>query len=114
MVVIYSYKCFVLPLSISISSPLVWEKGYKENLEQVHHWLKDIITQTKKYGIDMIIQVQQTDSSIVEKILDVAKKNDIELIVFGSTGKSKITRILIGSVAQGVMTYALCSVLLVR
>lgn len=62
----------------------------------------------------MIIQVQQTDLSIVEKILDVAKKNDIELIVFGSNGKSKITRILIGSVAQGVMTYALCSVLLVR
>lgn len=62
----------------------------------------------------MVIQVQQTDSSIVEKILDIAKKNNVELIVLGSTGKSKIARILIGSVAQGVMTYALCSVLLVR
>ncbi|WP_172602177.1 universal stress protein [Candidatus Nitrosocosmicus franklandus] len=102
-----------LPLSISIS-PLVWEKDYKENLKQVHHWLEDIIIETKNYGINVEVQVQQTDSSIVEKIVDFAKKNKVELIVIGSTGKSKITRMLVGSVAQGVMTYAHCSVLLVR
>ena len=102
-----------LPMSISIS-PLVWEKGYKENIEEVHRWLKDIIAETKNHGIDMEIQVPQTDSSIVGKIVDVAKNSKVELIVIGSTGKSKMARILVGSVAQGVMTYAHCSVLLVR
>ncbi|MGD9673526.1 MAG: universal stress protein [Candidatus Nitrosocosmicus sp.] len=43
-----------------------------------------------------------------------AKKNEAELIVPASTGKSKIAGILVGSVAQGVMTYAQCSVTLVR
>ena len=110
---IIAINVLYLPLSISIA-PVVWEKSYKENIEQVHHWLKDIITETTNYGIDIKIQVPQTDLSIVEKIVDVAKKNNVELIVLGSTGKSKIARVLLGSVAHGVMTYAHCSVLLVR
>lgn len=33
---IIAINVLYLPLSVSIS-PLVWEKSYKENLEQVHH-----------------------------------------------------------------------------
>jgi nucleotide-binding universal stress UspA family protein len=110
---IIAINVLFLPLTIPIA-PVVWEKSYKENIEQVHRWLKDIITETTNDGIDIKIQVQETDTSIVEKIVDVAKKNNVELIVLGSTGKSKIARVLLGSVAHGVMTYAHCSVLLVR
>ena len=110
---IISINVLYLPLSISIA-PVVWEKGYKENIEQVHHWLKDIIMETTNYGIDIKIQIPHVDSSIVGKIVDVAENNNVELIVLGSIGKSKIARVLPGSVVHGVMTYSHCSVLLVR
>ena len=43
-----------------------------------------------------------------------ADAENIDLIVIGSTGKSRLERIFVGSVAQGVISNAKCSVLLVR
>ena len=43
-----------------------------------------------------------------------AEKNDIDLIVMGSHGKSAIQRFLIGSVAEKVVKYSKIAVLVVR
>jgi nucleotide-binding universal stress UspA family protein len=58
--------------------------------------------------------VKETTSSIVNEIIRSADAENIDLIVLGSTGKSRLDRMLVGSVAQGVMTNAKCSVLVVR
>ena len=43
-----------------------------------------------------------------------AEKNDIDLIVMGSHGKSAIQRFLIGSIAEKVVKYSKIAVLVVR
>jgi len=48
------------------------------------------------------------------KIITYAEENGIDLIVMGHRGKTFFERWLIGSVAKKVMSYAPCSVLVVR
>jgi len=59
---------------------------------------------------DVIIGI----SSIVKEIVEYAEKNKIEMIVIGSRGISGIKKMLLGSVASGVVTYAHCPVLVVK
>ena len=48
-----------------------------------------------------------------ESIVKEAKKRNIDLIVMGTHGRSGLKRIILGSVAQKVIGYAPCSVLVV-
>jgi nucleotide-binding universal stress UspA family protein len=47
-------------------------------------------------------------------IVDYAEDKDIDLIVIGTRGKSGFKKMLLGSVASGVVTYAHCPVLVVK
>jgi nucleotide-binding universal stress UspA family protein len=47
-------------------------------------------------------------------ILDYAEENNIDLIVIGTRGRSGFKRLLLGSVASHVITYAHCPVLVVK
>ena len=76
--------------------------------------VKDVIAEAKIDNINFKIKVKKADTSIVEEIINIAEAERIDLIVIGSTGKSRLERILVGSVAQGVISNEKCSVLLVR
>jgi len=47
-------------------------------------------------------------------IIELAKRNDYDLIVMGSRGRSAIKELLLGSVAQKVTHHAKCPVMVVR
>lgn len=47
-------------------------------------------------------------------ILDYAEENNIDLIVIGTRGRSGFKKLLLGSVASHVVTYAHCPVLVVK
>lgn len=53
-------------------------------------------------------------TSITDAIIDVAEKEKMDLIVIGSRGLSKSSRFKLGSVASKVVTYAPCSVYVVK
>lgn len=91
-----------------------WEELQVYDVEQMQEWLKDIVIQANQQNIQFKTLVRETTSSVVKEIIDVADEERVDLIVVGSTGKSRLDRMLVGSVAQGVMTNAKCSVLLVR
>lgn len=52
--------------------------------------------------------------SIVGAIVDYAENQNVDLIVVGSRGLSGFKKILLGSTASGVVTYAHCPVLVVK
>ena len=52
--------------------------------------------------------------SVANMIVEFAKTNAYDLIVMGTRGRSAVKRVLLGSVAFGVVTYARCSVVIVR
>ena len=52
--------------------------------------------------------------SLVGTILDYAEHVGVDLIVMGTRGRSGFNRLLLGSTASGVVTYAHCPVLVVK
>jgi nucleotide-binding universal stress UspA family protein len=52
--------------------------------------------------------------SAADNIVRFAEKNHIELIVMGHKSRKGLDRLLVGSVAAKVVTYAPCSVLIIR
>ena len=53
-------------------------------------------------------------SSVVGGIIDFAEKENIDLIVVGTRGRSGLKRLLLGSVASGIVNYAHCPVMIVK
>jgi nucleotide-binding universal stress UspA family protein len=63
-----------------------------------------------KVKTDVVVGI----SSVVKEIIEYAHKNKIDMIVIGSRGLSGFKKMLLGSVASGVVTYAHCPVLVAK
>jgi nucleotide-binding universal stress UspA family protein len=70
-------------------------------------------SEAEKAGIT-VSTVIEGGFSAADNIIQHAIKNKIDLIVLGHKSKSGLERLLVGSVAGKVVTYAPCSVLVVR
>jgi nucleotide-binding universal stress UspA family protein len=53
-------------------------------------------------------------TSIVQAIVELAVKEGVDLIVMGTRGMTGFKKLLVGSVSDGVVSHAHCSVLVVR
>jgi nucleotide-binding universal stress UspA family protein len=60
------------------------------------------------------IETKLVDAPVVSGIVDCARRARAEMIVIGSHGRSGLPRLLLGSVAEGVMRQAHVPVLVVR
>ena len=80
-------------------------------------WFDQIIDDVKiqSYDINKIANdVITTPMSTVGAIVHYAEKENINIIILGSSGKTGFKRMLLGSTASGVVKYAHCPVLVVR
>lgn len=65
-------------------------------------------------GVHAKTAIEERIDSPVRGITDYADKNAVDLIVVGIRGLGGFKRLLLGSVASGVVHYAHCSVTIVR
>ena len=82
------------------------EKG-KQNLEKVKH---NATEKNVRVNTDIIVG----KTSVANEIVEYAEKDRINIIIIGSRGISGFKRMLLGSVASGVVTYAHCPVFVVK
>jgi len=66
----------------------------------------------EKQGVKAKIMIER--GSIVETIIEVAARENVNMIVIGSKGLTGLRKILLGSVAERVTKSAPCPVLIVR
>jgi nucleotide-binding universal stress UspA family protein len=52
--------------------------------------------------------------SIVDGIVSFTEEENVDLIIIGTKGESAIKKFLLGCVSSGVVTYAHCTVMVVR
>lgn len=76
--------------------------------------LKKVEDLRDELGLDIKITPKIANGSPAKSILAVAEEEDVDLIVIGSSGKSGIDLLLLGSVADKVVRSAKCSVLVVH
>ena len=105
------------------STPYGWaddqtmEKVYTKDRNESQHWVDQIRDNAKVNGIRIstkILMVPTTSSSTSAAILNYAEQNNIDLIVMGTRGRSEFKKMLLGSTALGVLTYAHCPVMIVK
>ena len=65
-------------------------------------------------GVETVEKVITYMGSAAEGVSDYASKNHIDLIVVGTRGRGGLERLVLGSVADGVVHHARCPVLVVR
>ena len=85
---------------------------YKEDHDKASEQLEEWTDIARTAGVDASFKVLEGDSR--RAIVDHAAQNDVDLIVIGAKGHSRLHDILIGSVATQVASRAPCSVHRVR
>ena len=84
--------------------------------EQARDWfnrIKDRI-QEENPNIKVSTKIILTGIAVYGEIIQYAEKENIDLIVIGTRGRSGVKKLLLGSTASGVVTYADCPVLVTK
>jgi nucleotide-binding universal stress UspA family protein len=84
----------------------IWEKEQREAEEQ----LREIVPLLATVAYEHVFLT----GNPVQEILEFAETNGIELIVMASHGRTGLPRLLMGSIAEGIMRKATCPVLIVK
>ena len=78
-------------------------------------WFDSVRNMAKDEGIPEIqTEIFFDAKSIIESIIEYATQKNIDLVVIGTRGRTGLKRFFMGSVANGVIQHAHCSVLVVR
>jgi len=85
-----------------------------EAKQEAEKWFEEINKRAEEKKVHIKTEVVFTVISIVEGILTYAEKENINLIIIGSKGKSGWKKLIVGSVASGISTYAHCPILIVK
>jgi nucleotide-binding universal stress UspA family protein len=87
-----------------------------ERIKESEDALMRINSDSQKEGIKVETELvkNRPHERIYEAILEYAKRHHADLIVLGSHGRTGLTRLLMGSVAERVIGHAECAVLVVK
>jgi nucleotide-binding universal stress UspA family protein len=112
--VLYSELGFAYSNLLGVTTP----KGIKDVLEtqkkDVENWFDEIRSKLKNTNISVMDKIIISVSSIVGEIIGFADKEKVDLIILGTKGRTGFKKLLLGSVAEGVVTHSSCPVMVVR
>ena len=106
-----------LNLGTFLAAPTYGLEDLKRRREEAEKWLRKIekTIQAKNNYINFKSEILENPSLKVSSlILDYAEKENVDLIIVGSRGRHGLSRLLLGSVASDIVTYAHCPVLVVK
>jgi nucleotide-binding universal stress UspA family protein len=99
------------------ATPEKMEDVHKRDKEEAQIWLDRIKEDTTNNDVEIhtkILLVPTTGSSTVNAIVSYAEENDVDPIVVGTRGRTGLRKMLLGSVASGIVTYSHCPVLVIK
>jgi nucleotide-binding universal stress UspA family protein len=114
------YDAEVIALNVILSYMTIFGPAvprYMGELKQeAQSYLDKVKEKTKTIGNNRLqLRTEIIESaSPVSGIVDFAEKEKADLIIVGTRGRSAFTKLLLGSVASGVVTYAHCPVMVVK
>lgn len=92
------------------------DKAYHKEKERINQIMNDIRKSAEKISVTAKTEILMTaqTNSIASSIVEFAENQKVDLILVGTRGASGVKKMLLGSVARGVVTYAHCPVLVVK
>jgi nucleotide-binding universal stress UspA family protein len=102
--------------SIPQSYQVKQEEILEESKEMVDSraWLEKFSHKAKTDNIELKTELINSHRPVDYVILEYAEEKNIDLIVVGTRGRSGFKKLLLGSIASSVVTYAHCPVMVVK
>ncbi len=97
-----------------ITAPTYGTEDMERKKEEMQKFLDEILKLAEENSVEVKIQIIEESGSVIRAILEYAENEKTDLIIVGTRGHSKVKKLLLGSVAEGVVTYAHCPVLVVK
>src|SRR5215469_5325140 len=82
--------------------------------KEAQTWFDKVQEKYNENNVKLRKEIIVNPGSLVGAIVDYAEHEGVDLIVMGTRGRSGFKRVLLGSTASGVVTYAHCPVLVVK
>jgi nucleotide-binding universal stress UspA family protein len=115
--IVYVHAVVSLP-STAYASPhagVLVPQYIEEAKKEAQKWYDEINVIAEKAGVVKLSAETILDvSSVADVIISYSEKNNVDLIIIGTKGKTGLKKVLLGSVASGVISHAKCPVLVVR
>ncbi len=90
------------------------KKKIEEARAEAQKWFTEITKNAGQRKVRVKTDVIDSPMSVVATIVNYADREKADLIVIGTRGRSGISKMLLGSVASGVVTYAPCPVVVAK
>ena len=99
-----------------LTTPNAMKEILENAKKEAQQWFDNIKEKINMDNNNIQLQpdIVVTATSIVSAIVEYAKNKDVDLIVIGTRGRSGFKKLLLGSVASGVVTNAACPVMVVK
>ncbi len=82
--------------------------------EEAEKWFEKIRVKCDDADLQVKTEAVITAISIVEAVVSYSEKEGVDVIFVGSRGRSAFKKLLLGSTASGIMTYAHCPVMIIK
>lgn len=92
-------------------SPYTWQKKYAKERKK---WFEKIERLAKDNNVKIQTEIVESTMSAQGTIVKYAEEHNMEVVVVGTRGMSGFAKQLLGSTALGVVTYAHCTVIVVK
>ncbi len=96
------------------SSGMMISAYIKEATELAELWYLNAGNMASGQGVKFMAETILDVASAADSIVNYADSKKSDLIVIGTKGRTGLKRLLLGSVASGVVTHANCPVLITR
>lgn len=87
---------------------------YDQAKKPARKWMKEVEEAASQHGITIKTEILVAAYSILDAVLGYAENQSIDLIVTGTRGRTQSAKLMMGSVASGLVQYAGCPVLVIR
>ena len=112
--VLYSELGFAYSNLLGVTTPRAIQEVLERQKKHIQKWFDKIKSKLADTNICVTDKIIISASSIVGEIVGYAEYEKIDLIILGSRGKTGFKKLLIGSVAEGVVIHSSSPVMVVR
>ena len=95
----------------AIEPPKEWQDKDKSEIQS---WHNQVTNAAEKNDVKVKTDIIESPMSVKGSIVSYAKKENVNLIIIDTRGRTGFTKQLLGSVALGVITHSHCHVLIIK
>lgn len=96
------------------SRPDTIKHDREKDMLESKQWFRNIEDAATRHNVSLKTDLVDSQMSVEGTIVEYAESHGADLIVIGTTGRSGFKKVLLGSVASGVVNYSTCPVMVVK